>query len=206
MFLPQGSNAAWDKGAIHDTVAAVSAQPVFQRALGDSAWRQFWRWFGRVVSDLVDFFRDSHAGRTFVVALFALLLVLVIVRVWMGERALAEITPRGDADRTRTPGTDAWLEAERLATAGDFTRAAHSLFAALLASCASRGELRLHPSKTTGDYARELRQRGIASQRGFQTFRSRYDRIIYGARECTATDYSALLSEARPLLGRNGAP
>ena len=206
MFLPQGSSSAWDKGAIHDTVAAVSGQPVFQRALGDSVWWQFWRWFGRVVSDLFDFFRDSHAGRTLVVALFALLLVLIIVRVWMGERALIEIMPRGDADRTRTPGADAWLEADRLATAGDFTRAAHALFAALLAACASRGELRLHPSNTTGDYARELRRRGLWSQQGFQTFRSRYDRIIYGARECTATEYAALLNDAEPLLARNGAP
>jgi hypothetical protein len=206
MFLPQESSAAWAKGAIHDTVAAVARQPVFQRALGDSVWRQFWRWFGHVVSGLFDFFRDSHAGRTLVVASFALLLVLIIVRVWMGERALFEIAPRGDADRTHAAGADAWLEAERLAAAGDFTQAAHALFAALLAACASRGELRLHPSKTTGDYARELRHRGVASQRGFQTFRSRYDRIIYGARECTATDYSALLGDAGPLLGRSGAP
>ncbi|MDP1889411.1 MAG: DUF4129 domain-containing protein [Gemmatimonadaceae bacterium] len=206
MFVPQDSSTAWAKGAVHDTVAAIARLPVFERALGDSVGRQFWRWFGRVVSELFGFFRDSSAGRSLVMAFFALLLVLIIVRVWMGERALLEIAPRDDPDLARTQGADAWVEAERLAAAGDFTHAAHALFAALLAACASRGELRLHPSKTTGDYARELRHRGVASQRDFRTFRSRYDRIIYGAGECTATDYSALLSDAGPLLGRSGAP
>ena len=205
MLWPQGGATQWTERAVHDTVAAVASQAPFQRSLSDSLWRKFWRAFSRAVSDFFNLFQDSPVGRNVVFVLFGLLLILIIARIWMSERAQAEARTGGDSEGARVRGADAWLEAERLAAAGDYTAAAHALFAALLAACAQRGELRLHPSKTTGDYARELRRRNAASQRGFQIFRSRYDRIIYGDLECSPSDYALLLGDARPLLARSKA-
>lgn len=205
MFWPQGAGTHWSERAVHDTVAAVARQSQFQRSLRDSLWSKFWRAFTRAINEFFSLFQDSPVGRNIVFALLGLLLLLIVVRFWMSERAQAQARTGGDTEVARARGADAWREAERLAAAGDYTGAAHALFAALLAACASRGELRLHPSKTTGDYARELRRWNASSQRGFQTFRSRYDRIIYGDMQCSASDYALLLTDARPLLSREKA-
>jgi len=205
MLALQETAVQWTERAVHDTVAAVAQQAQFQRTLSDTLWRKFWRAFTRAIGEFFDLFQDSPVGRNVVLVLFGVLLVLIVARIWMSERAQAVARTGGDSDVARARGADAWAEAERLAAAGLYTAAAHSLFAALLAACAARGELRLHPSKTTGDYARELRRRDAASQRGFQLFRSRYDRIIYGELECSASDYALLLGDARPLLAREKA-
>lgn len=116
----------------------------------------------------------------------------------MGERDGAP--PR--AGPSRAPAADAWTDAERLARAGEFTAAAHALYGALLARLAAGGEVRVHPSKTAGDYARELRRRASRAQPAFQAFRARYDRVIYGTGRCSADEFAALLLDARPLLER----
>ncbi len=111
-----------------------------------------------------------------------------------GER----LSRRRGAERTLDP----WRDAQDLAAAGEFTEAAHALYRALLLRLSARGVVRLHPSKTAGDYARELRRRNVADQAPFQAFRVRYDRLIYGAGSCGADDYAALLHEARPIMDR----
>ena len=63
----------------------------------------------------------------------------------------------------------------------------------------------LHPAKTTGDYARELRRRGAPSERAFQAFRARYDRVVYDLQHCSAEEYARLIEAARPLLARERA-
>jgi hypothetical protein len=82
------------------------------------------------------------------------------------------------------------------------SRAAHYLCIASLAASARRGEVTLHPAKTTGDYARELRRRGAPSERAFQAFRARYDRVVYDLQHCSAEEYARLIEAARPLLAR----
>jgi hypothetical protein len=91
-------------------------------------------------------------------------------------------------------------EAERLAAAGDYVAAAHALCGALLDSYAARGEIRLHRSKTTGDYARELRRRQAPQASAFQTFRRRYDRMVYGSITIDGAEYQELASLARTQL------
>ena len=99
--------------------------------------------------------------------------------------------------RRATTAGDPWQSAEALAAAGQFTDAAHVLYGATLALLATRGQIRLHVSKTNGDYARELRRRGAAAHGPFRRFGRRYDRIIYGTGTCDAAEYAALLEEAR---------
>lgn len=132
------------------------------------------------------------------VGLALALVLLLALRLAFARRAAAGWQAEHATDPSRR--TDAWREAERLAAIGDFTAAAHALCAALLASCAARGELRLHPSKTTGDYARELRRRPAPSAAGFQRFRARYDRVIFDLQRCTPEEYAALLAEAQPII------
>ncbi|MFN0097349.1 MAG: DUF4129 domain-containing protein [Gemmatimonadaceae bacterium] len=127
-------------------------------------------------------------------------MLVLVVRLVMRWRADQDLVAGVGTTRGRGQRFDPWLEAERLAASGDHLAAAQSLCAALLGACARRGEVVLHQSKTTGDYAREMRRRNAPSLSAFQRFRARYDRVIYDAQACDAAEYAALLSAATPLL------
>lgn len=205
MLLWQGTSGSWPAAAVHDTVAAIARDVDYRRSLQSTLWRQLWGWFSRLLGDFLDQFRGSGAGRVVTIAFVVLVAVLVVARFVIAARAARDGAGEGDPGVRRTRALDPWGDAERFAAAGRFTEAAHALFAALLSAFASRGEVRLHASKTSGDYARELRRRGSAAQGGFQAFRRRYDRVIYGQGECDADDYAALLRDAQPLLARERA-
>jgi hypothetical protein len=201
MFLQQGVGpASWPAAAVHDTVAAIAREPAYLRSLRETLLRRIVGFISRMFDDLFDLFRASVTGREVTIALLVLLGVLIVARLVVASQAAREDVTRADGGAQRGRSSDPWSDAERLAASGRFTEAAHALLAALLSAFAARGEVRLHASKTAGDYARELLRRGSPAQSGFQAFRRRYDRIIYGVGECTAEEYAALLHDARPLL------
>ena len=198
-MLQLQTSDAWPAQAVRDTVAAIARQDVYERSLGSTLWRRIWdtlmRWFDAFLA----LFDDSETARYVTIGLIVLLVALIVARVAIvvltaGEEGTA--APRHMSARAR----DARAEAERLAAAGRFTEAAHALLAAILASLADRGQVRLHDSKTTGDYARELDRNGSPLRGAFRTFRRRYDRVIYGVGECSADDFDALLRDAEPAL------
>lgn len=205
MLLPQGAPAAWPAAAVHDTVAAIAKQAAYDRSIGESAWQNFWRALGRVLRLLVEFFRGSAAGRHVTFVVVGLVVAAIMVHFILFAVATRKVAVTGDAKPGRERGLDAWREAERLAAAGRYTDASHALLAALLAAFAQRGEVRLHVSKTAGDYARELSRRGSPARGAFQQFRRRYDAVIFGAGTCDASEYAALLRDATPILARGGA-
>ena len=201
-MLPQGTPPAWPASAVHDTVAAIAKQAAYDRSLGESAWQDFWDAVARLFNRIADFFRGSAAGRHVTLVVVALIVAALLVHFIVA--ALAARKDQGSAAAApagERPG-DAWREAERLAAAGRFTDAAHALLAALLAGFARRGEVRLHASKTAGDYARELARRGSPARGQFQQFRRRYDAAIFGTGACDAGEYAALLRDAMPILSR----
>ena len=198
-MLQLQTSDAWPAQAVRDTVAAIARQDVYERSLGSTLVRRIWdtlmRWFDAFLA----LFEDSETTRYITIGLIVLLVALIVARIAIvvltaGEEGTA--APRHASARAR----DARAEAERLAAAGRFTEAAHALLAAILASLADRGQVRLHDSKTTGDYARELDRNGSPLRGAFRTFRRRYDRVIYGVGECSADDFDALLRDAEPAL------
>ena len=201
-MLLQGGAVPWPAAAVHDTVAAIASQAAYRRSLGTTLMNRLLAWIFRLIRDFFDLFSGSGVGRAVTYTLLALLVLLVIARFVAAARAAQEERSHAGIRRARVRASDPWGDAERLAASGRYTEGAHALFAALLTGFAARGEVRLHASKTAGDYARELRRRGSPRERAFQVFRSRYDRIIYGEGECGTDDYAELLREARPLLER----
>ena len=199
MFQPRQGLTPWPDSAVHDTVAAIARQAEFQRTLSETLMHRLGTWILRLLNDFFELVRGSATGQSVTIALVVLLLVLVAARIVVAARAPRDATLDVGSRTARARGADPWSEAERLAAAGHFTEAAHALLAALLLAFASRGEVRLHASKTAGDYARELRRRGSPAQGRFRVFRSRYERIIYGDGECGSDDYAGLLEEARLL-------
>ena len=105
--------------------------------------------------------------------------------------------------RTRASGAeDPFVMAERLAAEGKYEEAAHALYRGVLLAMARQERLRLDPSKTSGDYARELRARGSASYQPFRAFGRRFDIAVFGHGVCDARLIEDLRMLAQPLTGR----
>ncbi len=191
--------------AVHDTVYAIARGAAYHRSLSETLIDRMWNEVGRALAYIFDFLRGSQTGRHVTVGLVALIVVALIVHLILVALARQDAPAAPSSHSARERAADAWREAERLSAAGRFTEASHALLAALLAAFAQRGEVRLHASKTAGDYARELARRGSPSRPAFQQFRRRYDEVIFGTGECSAGDYAALLRDAQPIFTRLGA-
>jgi hypothetical protein len=113
---------------------------------------------------------------------------------------------RGGGRRRGESGGDPWALAQRLAAAGDYTGAAHALYQGLLLSVARRDNIRLHESKTVGDYTRELRSRASRRFAPFREFARTYEVVVYGLGRCDRDRYDRLqrLAQAITTAGAHG--
>ena len=189
---------------IRDTIAAVLRASIYQRA--SSPWARFltWlaRWLDRLLSRIGTMRHVSPAIYWPIAIAVIVIVAVVIVRFIYLFRTRREDVGDGSVGRVLRAGTrgrDPWRVAEEAAAQGDFTTAAHALYLALLEAAARRGEVRLHPSKTVGDYARELRHRSSTLLGRFREFGRSYETVIYGAGECDRQRYEGLLALAGPI-------
>ena len=127
-----------------------------------------------------------------------LLVIAIATRFVLGTEA--EERRRRAMARTVFGGGDPLIEAERLASAGNYTEAAHLLYRAVTERLAAAEQIKLHPSKTSGDYARELRVRDAPMHGEFRQFGRRYDRALFGVREFDAATYATLREQANRLI------
>ena len=197
-----GSVAAWPRTAIHDSVAAIVRQHAYDRSLRMTLLERIVRWIGELFRWLDDALGGApHARRIATVAVIALALIVLLRLVYAARlREQEGARRRRPLTAGRRTLADPWQEAERLAAQGQYTDAAHALYRAVVGLLARRGLLRPHPSKTSGDYARELRARGADAHAGFRQFGRRYERMLFGTGMCDAPGYGALLADARLLL------
>jgi hypothetical protein len=129
----------------------------------------------------------------------------------VGQHRIGELQqlPQGAAlpgsrgRRAGGPEVDAWLASQELAARGDYTEAAHAIYRALLEALAARERLRLHPSKTVGDYARELRARSSSALGRFRDFGRSYESVVYGGLPCDRPRFETLRALAAPVVGRD---
>jgi hypothetical protein len=123
--------------------------------------------------------------------------------LWRARTAL-RIAGAGWGQNGEFSRSDAWSAAQQLAARGDYTAAAHALYAALLDAGARQAQLELHPSKTAGDYVREVRRRSSPIFPSFRDFARAYEFVIYGLGECDRERYERLLSIALPIVTARG--
>lgn len=191
--------------AIRDTIAAIAKDQAYTRAVGQSLWDRLLRFIGDLFERLFEAVSTVQYGRTIVIVLVTLAVAVVLARLVMGivaERKEGKANSREGASTRRGAQL---ADAERLASNGEYTAAAHLLFAVLLAAGGARGEFRVHPSKTLGDYARDIRRRATAWQQPFAAFRHRFDRAMYSDTACSAEDYEGLLADVQAMLANDRA-
>jgi len=197
-MLLQAALRAWPPGAVHDTVSAVVNGPAFRKSLQTTLAQRFLRWLLDGLESLMDFLRGSAPARWAATAFGLLLVLLIVGRFVLAARAREDDMGSGEGGRPRHSGEDPWRAAEALLAAGRLEEAAHALYRGVVESVTRTEKLRLDPSKTSGDYARELRARGSPRLGAFRAFARRFDVAVYGHGGCDANAVSDLARLAQP--------
>jgi hypothetical protein len=197
--------------AIRHAVDSVFQNPAFNRY---SLWQKLIGWLNDALARALAWLggytarlHESPLAFWTVLTILAAIFVGVLGRALYLWRLRGRVGARGlgwEHGAARSFGRDPWRAAEELAAGGNFTDAAHALYAALLEAAARQEQVRLHPSKTVGDYVRELRGRSSTLFARFREFARSYETVIYGIGQCDETRYRRLYALAVPIV-RPGA-
>ena len=123
-------------------------------------------------------------------------MLAVVGRIFVSRQL--DVLGRRDGRGARLSGDrgDYWALSHELSAAGDFVGACHALYAAVVDTLARGGAVKFHSSKTSGDYARELRRNGSPAFQSFRAFARQFDRVVYGAASADREDYERLARAA----------
>ena len=201
LLLLQSVERSWPARAVHDTVQAVVRDAAFRRSLRRSLADRLLRWLMEWFEKLGKLFKHMPSTRSFTLALVALLVLFVAARIVLSARGRDGGETRATRRRGAQSSDDPWQSAESLIAQGRFEEAAHALYRGVVLALGREERLRLHPSNTSGDYARELRRRGASSLTPFRNFTRRFDIAVYGHGGCDAAaldDLRALSAPFRP--------
>ena len=188
--------------AIRDTLSRIVLERGYRRSVTSTLLSRGWEWVTRTLGDL---FNQAAGSRgTFLVSL-TVLAVLIVATI---ARAVIVAQARRQAARGLVVevSADAQLaQARGLAAQGAHVEAAHLLYAAVITQLVEQKRVRRHPSKTVGDYWRELRAAGDGSASPYLSFSRTYEIVVYGDRLCDATRYARLEQLAAPMLQTPGS-
>ena len=195
MLLLQSTARTWPATAVHDTVARVLREAAFRRSVQQSFADVFMLWLADWFGRFMRIIKHVPSGRSIAIGLGALIVIAVVARAVLATRARGESAERTGRRRGGVAGDDPWQTAEQLMSQGRYEEAAHAIYRGVLNGLTLGERVRLDPSKTSGDYARELRRRGSSSFVAFRAFVRRFDVAVYGHGGCD----SAALMELREL-------
>jgi hypothetical protein len=197
--------AQWTPAQVHDTVAAIVAQPAY-RAERQSLLMRLLRLIFDKINSLLDAVRGSLNAKV-IISLAVVAIVLVVgARVAIDRRAAARRARNPERLRGGNGRRNAWAEARTFADAGNFTDASHALYGAVLEALTTGGIVRYHRSKTAGDYARELGRAGSPIAGDFRTFGRSFDRLAFGQSPISRDDYDRLAVLAERIVGTGQRP
>lgn len=187
---------------MHDSVRAVLRDPAFRRSLRSSFADRILVWLTDWYSRLMRLVDGLPSARSIGLAVAALLVLFLLARFVIASRAREDDAERATRRRGGTVRDDPWSAAEAHVAAQRFEEAAHAMYRGVIAALARDDRLRLDPSRTSGDYARELRRRNSSSLAPFRAFTRRFDDIVYGHEGATALALAELSRLSAPFRSR----
>jgi hypothetical protein len=205
-MLALQSLGQWPAEAIHDTVAAIVRQPAYAMPVRRSLLGRVFIYLLERLDELIALFRGSRDLR--VVAVAAVLLIGVAIAGRIIVTRQLDVIARRSGLRSRSglgDRRDYWAESRELSASGDYVGASHALYAAVIEGLSRSGAVKFHPSKTSGDYALELRRGGFGASSDFRAFARRFDRVVYGLLPVSAEDFAELSSMARRVTDARAA-
>ncbi len=182
---------------IRDTIARIVLERGYRRSVTSTLLSRFWDWFSDILSRL--FTQAAGSRGTYLISLS----VIVIVILASVARAVVVARARRRAASVRersATATEQLAEARGLAAQGAYVNAAHRLYAAVVTHLVDAKRVRRHPSKTVGDYWRDLRAAGDSLAPSYRAFAAVYDVVAYGDGQCDAARWSRLEQLAAPML------
>ena len=188
----------WPAKAIQDSVAAIISQRPYQRSVRSTLFDRILEWIAALLRRLFSQVSEIPNVKWVLLTLAIVAVLAIAARIFLNSEA-EERRRRARAGTVRG-GADPWVDAERVAGSGNYAEAAHLLYRAVTERLAAAELIRLHPSKTSGDYARELRMRGALQHAEFRQFGRRYDHVLFGTGECDAETYASLREQASRII------
>ena len=200
--LIQGTSAEWPASAVHDTVAALARGLEYRRSVRQSLLDRAFLWLGEAIERIATFVRNLPSSRAIGLTILGIIVAAILLRLVIAALARDEGGVGARRHRGVGAGEDPFAAAERLAAEGRYEDAAHAIYHGVLLALARSDRVRLDPSKTSGDYARELRARGSRSHQPFREFSRRFDIAVFGHGGCDAALIDDLQRLAAPLTPR----
>lgn len=183
--------------AVRDTISSIVLERGYYRNVTSTLLSRGWEWLSRTLRDL--FMQAAGSRGTYLISLslIALTIIAIIVRSVIVSRARRQAAARRETEAS----ADALLAQSRgLSAQGAYVDAAHLLYAAVIARLLEARKVRRHPSKTVGDYFRELRDVSDPVATPYKAFAQTYDIVAYGDGLCDAIRYARLEQLAAPML------
>jgi len=192
----QVATDGWTAKQIHDTVAAIARQPAYAVPVRRTLLASILRFIGDTLRDLSQLFGGAQNARVIVIVAVALLAVAIVGRLVVGRRSVLRRQTAGSLQIVGSASRDYWTIANEMEARSDYTGASHALYLAVLDALMRAGGVTFHPSKTVGDYIRDLQHRRSASLEAFRAFGSRFERDVFGAEAPNAISYRRLVALA----------
>ena len=183
--------------AVRDTISRIVLERGYYRSVTSTLLSRAWEWFSRTLRDLFQQAAGSRGTYLISLSLIALVIIVAIVRSVIVARARRQAAARRE---TEVSADDLLAQARGLAVQGAYVEAAHLLHAALVTRLAEGRRVRRHPSKTVGDYARELRAANDGASAAYRAFAQVYEIVAYGDGMCDAVRFARLEQLAAPVL------
>jgi hypothetical protein len=195
----------WTAKQIHDTVAAIARQPAYATPVRQSILGRVFESLFRWIRDLLERIKQWPGARYLLIAAIALLIIVIVGRIVIAQQM--EARRRAGAGLRAIGGErrDYWALAAELDAAGNHVGACHAIYIGVLDALSRAGAVRFHASKTSGDYARDLRQRQAPIASEFAAFARQFDRSVYSWSAPTHDDYAQLVRAAESIVPRRAA-
>ena len=203
--MVQVAERSWPAPAVHDTVQAVLRDPDYHRSLRQSLGDRILVWLADWLMRLSKLFHGLPSMRTIALLFIGAIVLFVLVQFLIAASARGDEGGRRMSRRGVASGTDPWQAADAFLASGLYEEAAHAMYRGVILSLSGTERLRLDPSKTSGDYARELRRRSSSSLSPFIKFARRFDVLVYGHVAPDAAAVAQLRELTAPFRARSRA-
>lgn len=185
-------------GTIRDTLTVIVRERGYQQNVPATLLSRGWQWLSRLLDELFTNAVASRGTYLIVLGVMGLLIGVAVARAIVVARARTLAAQRRATEAT---AAEQLAEARGLAAQGAYVDAAHRLYAAIVTRLVETRQVRRHPSKTVGDYGRDLRASGDGLTPAYQAFARTYEVVAYGDGLCDAARYQRLEQLAAPLFG-----
>jgi hypothetical protein len=200
LLPPQAVAGPWTAKQIHDTVAAIVRRPAYATPVRQSILGRVLTTVFRWIRDLLEQIKSWPDARYVLIAAVAVIVIVIAGRIVIGQKMEARRRAGMGLHAIGGERRDYWALAAELDAAGNYVAACHALYIGVLDALSRTGALRHHASKTSGDYARDLRQRQSPVANEFAAFARQFDRSVFGWTAPTHDEYVLLARAADAIV------